>query len=202
MRDSVTEALRPTSVACTAASVDFDSVATKTSRRGRSQMKTKMTMSATARARLQQSEKFETRYYDDGGRRGVGNCTYGAGIKLHNGPCTTDELKRKVSAPGASIVFDAKVREAEAGVNRNIHVDLTQEQFDALVSLTFNCGVRTASKVVYPSVNANDFEVAASKISRMVYAQQMKNGKPVYVLMPGLIPRRAYESAPFRNQKK
>jgi lysozyme len=165
-------------------------------------MKTKMTMSSTARARLEHSERFEPRYYDDGGRRGIGNCTYGAGIKLHDGPCSVEELKHKVSASGAAAVFDTKVREAEGGVNRNVHVDLTQEQFDALVSLTFNCGVRTASKVVFPSVNGNDFDGAAAQISTMIYAQQKKNGKTVLVLMRGLIPRRAYESAPFRNHNK
>lgn len=43
---------------------------------------------------------------------------------------------------------------------------------------------------------------AAPKVSSMIYAQQMKNGKPVSVLMRGLIPGRAYESAPFRSASK
>lgn len=95
--------------------------------------------------------------------------------------------------------FDSRLRDAERAVERNVKVALTQEQLDALVSYVYNCGSRN-SIPLYDKLNANDFAGAATMISGSIRSKQKdKRGKTIYVLMPGLIPRRARESAPFRK---
>ena len=159
-----------------------------------------MYMSVKARINLRRREKKVMRFYDDGGKPGVGHCTYGYGTLAHRGPCTAEELKTKVTAKMVSDSFGQRLREAEKAVARNIKVELTQEQFDALVSLTYNAGAR-GSKDVYKLVNAENFAAAANTTCRMIYSTQKRNGKTVPILMRGLIPRREEESAPFRKPK-
>lgn len=158
-----------------------------------------MYMSQPARLVMRHTETPVMKYYDDGGRPGRGNCTWGIGIKAHNGPCTKAELVREVTATDVEREFDSRVRAAERGVERNVKVELNQAQFDALVSLTFNVGVRGASKV-YDLLNAGDTAGAARYIASMTTAKQKRKGKYVQVTLKGLIPRRMHESAPFRNQ--
>jgi lysozyme len=70
---------------------------------------------------------------------------------------------------------------------------LPQDQFDALVSLTFNAGVK-GSRQVYMLVETGRLTEAATEIRTMTSTHV--NGKKV--LARGLIPRRAEESAPFQ----
>jgi GH24 family phage-related lysozyme (muramidase) len=91
--------------------------------------------------------------------------------------------------------FSRRVTAAEAGVVRNVrNQKLTQDQFDALVSLTFNAGVTGSSKA-YAFIDRGDFRTAASHISSMTSTHV--NGKKV--VARGLIARRAEESTPFRD---
>lgn len=133
--------------------------------------------------------------------RGRGNCTWGIGIKAHNGPCTKAELARVVTDADVEREFASRLRIAERGVDDNVEVELTQAQFDALVSLTFNTGVRGA-RPVYDLLNEGNFERAASYIASMTTARQKRKGKYVQVTLKGLVTRRMEESAPFRNQSK
>ena len=55
-----------------------------------------MYMSVKARINLRQREKKVMRFYDDGGKPGVGHCTYGYGTLAHRGPCTAEELKSMI----------------------------------------------------------------------------------------------------------
>lgn len=157
-----------------------------------------MKMSGAGRAQLRHTEKVVLKYYDDGGS-GKGHCTYGPGLLVHRGPCTAEELTRKVSIAGVEASFDSRLRDAERAVERNVKVSLTQEQFDALVSYVYNSGSR-GSIPLYDKLNANDFPGAAAIISGSIRSKQKdKRGRTIYVLMPGLMPRRARESAPFRK---
>lgn len=156
-----------------------------------------MKMSANARAHMRFSEKVMLRYYNDMGKN-RGNCTWGAGILAHKGICTEEELLRKVTLSDVDKEFDRRVAEAERYVIRAIDkVALSQAQFDSLVSLTYNAGVRNM-RVTYDLVNRGDFEGAASNISQMVKVTLHRDGKKKSVVAPGLIKRRAEESAPFR----
>lgn len=155
-----------------------------------------LTMSAQARARLRDSrhEAAVRGYYNDG-KGARGHCTSGIGILAHRGPCTAEELARPVSTAQIEASFDAAVRTAERAVKRNVNRQaLTQAQFDALVSYTYNTGPAGASRV-FLRVDSGDLQGAADVISANIYSRQ--HGRSVF--MPGLVPRRREESAPFRQ---
>lgn len=151
-----------------------------------------MKMSPEARARMRRRERDVFNYYDDMGP-GKGNCTWGPGILAHKGPCTKEELGAPVSAAAVEAEFARRVAEAEAGVIRQVRKQkLSQDQFDALVSLTYNAGVH-GSRNVYTLVDTGRPAEAAAQIRTMTSTHV--NGKKV--LARGLISRRAEESAPF-----
>jgi GH24 family phage-related lysozyme (muramidase) len=155
-----------------------------------------MFMSSVGKLRLQNREKKIMRYYDDMGP-GKGNCTVGYGSKVHSNPCTDAELKSSVTDELVQSLFSANLRDAERGVERHVKVPLTQEQFDALVSYTFNVGARHALPV-FTLINRGDLAAAANVISRNTTVKIKKAGKTVRVVAGGLISRRAEESAPFK----
>jgi GH24 family phage-related lysozyme (muramidase) len=157
-------------------------------------------MSGEARTRMRVHERKVYQYYDDGGP-GRGNCTWGIGILAHHGPCSRDELRTPVSDAQIETEFTARLAAAERIVRRNItNQALTQSQFDALVSFTYNVG-ETGGKSTFDLVNDGEFEKAASKITDFVYIHVRRKGRRVKVIAHGLIQRRAEESAPFRASK-
>jgi lysozyme len=158
-----------------------------------------MKMSPEAKAKMRATEKAIYKYYNDMGKN-KGHCTWGAGILAHKGVCTEEELGKKVSAEMVDQEFERRVADAERTVRRNIKVPLNQAQFDALCSLTYNAGPTGASGT-YNYVNANDFDGAAANISKMIKVEVKEKGKKKYVIAPGLIKRRAEESAPFQVKK-
>jgi lysozyme len=150
-------------------------------------------MSAEARARMRKREVDVYKYYDDGGP-GKGHCTWGAGILAHRGPCTGEELAKPVSEAEVNAEFARRVAKAEREVRSNVKKQsLTQDQFDVLVSLTYNAGAR-GSRGTYQMIERGDLKGAADNISQMT--RTTVNGKKV--IARGLISRRAEESAPFR----
>lgn len=156
-----------------------------------------MQMSPDARARMRRRERDVFNYYDDMGA-GKGNCTWGPGILAHIGVCTKEELARPVSAAAVEAEFARRVADAEAGVIRQVRKQtLPQDQFDALVSLTFNAGVN-GSRRVYALVESGRPAEAAAEIRAMTSTHV--DGKKV--VARGLIPRRAEESAPFQEAAK
>jgi GH24 family phage-related lysozyme (muramidase) len=159
-----------------------------------------MFMSSAGKLRLQNREKKMMRYYDDMGP-GKGNCTVGYGSKVHRDPCTAKELATPVTEEFVQSLFSANVAEAERAVARNVKVPLTQEQFDALVSYTFNRGP-TGALAAYALINRGDLHGAASEMRKRVTARVKRKGKMVEETAPGLIARRAEESAPFFSAAK
>lgn len=157
-------------------------------------------MSPEARARMRATEKNLYKYYNDMGKD-RGHCTWGAGILAHRGVCTAEELGRKVSVKSVDQEFESRVADAERAVRRNIMVPLSQAQFDALCSLTYNTGPTGASGT-YGYVNENDFEGAATNIARMIKVEVKEKGKKKMVIAPGRIKRREEESAPFRAKQE
>jgi len=156
-----------------------------------------MKMSSEARARMRRLERDVFKYYDDMGT-GKGNCTWGPGILAHRGPCSKEELARPVSAAAVEAEFARRVVEAEGGVIRMVRVQkLPQDQFDALVSLTYNAGVH-GTRNVYSLVDTGRLAEAARQIRTMTSVRV--NGKSV--VARGLIARRAGESAPFDTTAK
>lgn len=153
-------------------------------------------MSPEARAQMRATEKAIHRYYNDMGKN-KGNCTWGAGILAHKGICSDEELKQKVSAKMVDQEFEKRVAEAERYVRLKVTAPVSQSQFDALVSLTYNAGIG-GMEDTYAFVNKGEFKNAADNISKMIKVSIMEKGKKKYVIAPGLIKRRAEESAPFR----
>ena len=152
-----------------------------------------LSLSNEARHRMRnQREGIVRGYYNDGhGNRG--HCSYGIGILAHRGPCTAEELQRPLTSAQMEASFASAVREAEGAVRRNvINQALTQAQFDALVSYAYYTGGRGAHET-FQRVDRGDLRGAANLITSNTYSTQ--NGRRVF--MPGLVPRRREESAPF-----
>jgi lysozyme len=156
-------------------------------------------MSPEGRARLRATEKAVYRYYNDMGKN-KGHCTWGVGILAHRGVCSPEELGRKVSVKMVDQEFEGKIAETEAIIHRKINVALNQAQFDALCSLAYNAGA-TGSSETFKLVNRGDFTAAANNMSLMIKVAVIDKGKKKLVIAPGLIKRRAEESAPFRINK-
>jgi lysozyme len=88
--------------------------------------------------------------------------------------------------------FRADMRKFETAVRRRVKVALTQSQFDALVSFTYNCGEgNLARSGLLRKVNAKDFDGAADE-----FAKWNRGGGQV---LRGLTRRRAAEAALFRE---
>lgn len=155
-----------------------------------------MRMSSEAKAHVRATEKAIYRYYNDMGRQ-KGNCTWGAGLLAHKGICSDHELKQKVNAKLVDLEFERRVAEAERLVRVKTKVALNQAQFDALVSLTYNAGLK-ATRGTYDFINQKDFPGAAANMSKLIKVEVNEGGKKKWVIAPGLIKRRAEESAPFR----
>jgi len=82
------------------------------------------------------------------------------------------------------------LKEAEVAVQRLVKVELTQCQFDALVSFVFNLGQgKLGSSTLLNKLNMGDREGAAQEFTRWVMAGEAK--------LPGLVKRREAERAMF-----
>ena len=82
---------------------------------------------------------------------------------------------------------------AERGVRQAVTVPLTQAQFDALVSFTFNVGVgKFEGSTLRRKLAARDYAGAAREFPRWVYARGQK--------LPGLVRRRHEEMQLFAGE--
>ena len=88
--------------------------------------------------------------------------------------------------------FDEDMKVFEAAVRRNVTVPLTQNQFDALVSFTYNVGEGSLRKsTLLRKLNRGDLEGAAREFSKW-----NKGGGKV---LAGLVRRRASEALLFQG---
>ena len=109
---------------------------------------------------------------------------------IHAGVTEGVEEGMIVTEAEGEAMFRKEIAKHEAAVMRLATVDLNQNQFDALVSFSYNCGTGALQKsTLLRKLNAGDTAGAAR-----AFAAWNKGGGKV---LPGLVRRRAAESALF-----
>lgn len=125
-----------------------------------------------------------------------GYCTIGYGHLIDKKRCENISLptdyQGEITKTKADEMFDIDLVRFENGVKRNVNVDLYQHEFDALVSLLFNCGEFFFSSNGAPNllrlINSENYESAAAELL------DITNGGN-----PGLVKRRVSEKNLFEN---
>jgi lysozyme len=93
----------------------------------------------------------------------------------------------------ADALFDKDVQKFVEGVNKLVKVEINQNQFDALVSFTYNLGIGALKKsTLLQYVNKKQFDKAANEFDRWNKA----GGK----VLKGLVNRRNSEEALFEEE--
>lgn len=113
----------------------------------------RMNQSDAGREFLKQQEGFRATPYKDG--NGFG--TIGFGHKIKKG-----EVFGAISSVEATAILERDVAIAEKCINDNVHISLSQNQFDALCSFVYNIGCAgfMGSQVLF-YLNKNKYEEAA-----------------------------------------
>ncbi len=136
-------------------------------------------------------EGFRSKPYDDP----AGHCTIGYGHLIHRGRCTGSEpaeLRAGITEQRALRMLHADAAVAAEAVRTSVKVPLDQQQFDALVSFTFNLGAgNLRSSTLLRKLNAGDYGSVPAELSRWNKA----GGK----VLRGLVKRREAEGALFRD---
>jgi lysozyme len=104
-------------------------------------------------------------YHNDGSKGG--KCTVGYGHKLHDGHCTSEDIKKWYGKTEQDFknIYMEDVHIAEDDVRNLIKVPVTQGQFDALTSLAYNKGRKKFNATGIPGlVNEGKTEQAAQAI--------------------------------------
>lgn len=97
---------------------------------------------------------------------------------------------KKISTEEAEEVLKQDLKVFEKGVEKLVKVVLTEDQFSALVSFSFNLGLGNLSKsTLLKKINAEDFQGAAEEFPKWKKA----GGK----VLEGLVRRRAAERELF-----
>jgi GH24 family phage-related lysozyme (muramidase) len=134
-------------------------------------------------------EGMRERLYNDP----AGHCTIGIGHLVHKGRCNGSEpaeFKRGITRDQAYALLQRDAQRMEKAVN-GLGVPLNQNQFDALVSFTYNLGPAwTVQKTgIRDALRARRYRDVPREMRKWVYA----NGK----VLPGLVRRRKAEGRLF-----
>jgi lysozyme len=129
---------------------------------------------------IEQFEGCRLEAYQDSG--GVWTIGYGHTIEVSGGmTCTQDRADQWLQEDS---------QRAVDCVGENVHIDLTQHQFDALVSFTYNVGCGNfASSTLLKKLNGGDVEGAAEQFERWCKVKGQ--------VVAGLLRRRQAEKAMF-----
>lgn len=119
------------------------------------------------------------------------NATNGYGHLLHLGPVDVSDPTATVYQAIEQLHKDVQI--AEKAVNRLVKVSLTQNEFDALVSWTYNLGAYAlASSSLLKYLNAGDYESVPAEMEKWVHAGG--------VAVAGLVVRRKAEAELFASK--
>ncbi|EPG37711.1 lysozyme [Acinetobacter colistiniresistens] len=130
-------------------------------------------------------EDLKLNAYDDGvgvWTIGFGTTIYPNGLRVKRGDrCTVEQAKS---------FFQQNLRRFEATVNQAVNVVINQNQFDALISLTYNIGQSAFKRsTLLKKLNAEDYEGAADQ-----FLVWNRGGGEI---LRGLVRRRETERALF-----
>lgn len=143
-----------------------------------------MSLSQAGLNLIKSHEGLRTTAYQDP----VGVWTIGYG---HTG---TAKPGQKITEAQAEQLLRQDVGWAQDAVRKNVKVPLTQGQFDALVSFTFNLGAGALGRsTLLKKLNAGDYAGAQAEFGKFVHA----GGR----VLPGLVRRRNEEAQMFGNQR-
>ena len=149
------------------------------------------------------NDQFETYLYDDLGP-GKGNCTIGYGYQVHAGPCDgrNEEMPfmNGINEERAEELFNERVSGVQKTIHLYVGVPLTQNQYDALVSFTYNVGDgRFISSDVLAYLNQGEYELAGKEMEQFHFAEyeDIETGEKVLKTYQGLIERRKKEAQLF-----
>lgn len=137
-------------------------------------------------------EGFSSELYNDQ----AGHCTIGVGHLVHLGHCDAHEggLENGITRARAMAMLRADARATIDTVASNVSVPLTQAQFDALVSFTFNVGDGNfLTSTLLQKLNASDFDAVPAQLVR--WNKVTVNGHKV--ASNGLTRRRGREATLF-----
>lgn len=146
-----------------------------------------MRLSDHALAEISKFEGLRLEAYPDPGSRDGHPWTIGYG---HTGP----EVKRglRITKEQALDYLRYDIQWAEKAVNDNVKVKLNQNQFDALVSFTFNVGAGAFRRsTLLRKLNAGGYDDVPGELMKWV----KNDGK----VMKGLVKRRTIEAAHFQR---
>lgn len=141
-----------------------------------------MTLGAAGKALIQSFETCKLAAYQD--QRGIWSIGWGhtLGVVPYQ-TCTQDD---------ADAWFEADTQAAVNGVIRSLDVQVNQNQFDALVSFTYNCGVGSeAHSTLVALLNQGKYSLAADQFSFWNHIDGQVDA--------GLTRRRAAEQALFQT---
>ncbi len=122
---------------------------------------------------------------------------------MHPGPCTAAELAQPVDTQGNEASFQSRLHDAEDAVRRQVtDRALTQDQFDALVSASFNLGATGAAPITAQANQNNDAGVQEQMRRRVYRHDHDAHGRPIGppIWDRGLFNRREREAQPFAPQ--
>jgi GH24 family phage-related lysozyme (muramidase) len=155
----------------------------------------RLTASAKTVPFIADEEGFKATPYNDA-RRG-GNCTVGYGEKLHDGSCTSEDLRRPpIKEAEAMAELTDRVRTDFVPKTRRLlkGVEMHQHEFDAMVSMAYNLGVEELSGTNLHDA-LRDSPSSWHRVPRLMEAFVKDDGK--YVC--GLHLRRMEEGQVFRD---
>jgi lysozyme len=139
------------------------------------------TLSSTGEGLIKEFEELRLTAYQD--QKGVWTCGWGhTGLDVVEGTTCTPEQ--------AEEWFLQDTQAAVHGVDTSITTNVSQNQFDALVSFTFNVGVgHEAHSTMARLINARNFTAAAAEFPKWDHVNGVENA--------GLKRRRLAEQALF-----
>ncbi len=98
----------------------------------------------------------------------------------------------RITEDEADALLSKDLERFETGVESLVTADIGQDEFDALVSFSFNVGLgNLGQSTLLKLLNRHDYMGAAAQFGKWIYA-----GKKV---LPGLVRRRHAEAALFRG---